>query len=219
MASCAALATLPVPSVPVVPPVPICRTPALTVVTPVYVLAEVSASVPAPVVVNPPPTPDKTPLRNASTTALPSLVRTVRAALPRLMALRKSIAASAVAEPKCRLWPVGTKPPAPHVSGAPAPPRFTIRSAPKAAKPPLPCQRTPFTNCVALDRTTEIAARRRQAKHAAIEVEQAARGCSVPAESSGKRSCTIQPQQTEIEPRVAGVDIQSRQRPCARHRP
>src|SRR4029079_4272951 len=67
--------TAPVPSVPVVPPLPICSVPALTVVAPLYVLAPVSVSVPAPSFVNAP-----VPLI-ALATANESLRLNVRAAL------------------------------------------------------------------------------------------------------------------------------------------
>ena len=72
----------------------------------------------------------------------------VRAAVPSSMAFWKSMApttvvlfAAAPFSPNCSKLPVGTKPPWPQVSFAPAPPRLTTTvAAVLLLKPPLPSQ-------------------------------------------------------------------------------
>jgi hypothetical protein len=73
-----------------------------------------------------------------------SWIFTVRNAPLKFTGLRKSTAASALAEPRksdC-VPPVPTKPPAPQVRavGVPTPPRATTRSVAWAAKPPPPVE-------------------------------------------------------------------------------
>ena len=105
---------------------------------PVKVLfVAVSTRLPSPDLISP-PVPLRTPLTRAPRNVPPLLPPTVmvRLALPRSIGFWKSTTASAEIWPRARVEPIVTKLPAPQVTCAPAPPRFTTRSTPNAAKPP-----------------------------------------------------------------------------------
>ena len=94
-----------------------------------------SETAPAPVFVRP-PVPETMPPRTASMAAVPSSTWRVRVVDPIAIGLAKVSVFVARALERISGEPSGTKLPEPQVSGAAAPPRFAVRGAPLAAKPP-----------------------------------------------------------------------------------
>ena len=108
--------------------------------SPVKVLAPERRRVPRPVL-EMPPRPLSAPVMTASTTAAPSSTwseRTVTAVPPRAIGLAKVSVPVAVGVARISAAASVRKPSVPQVSEAAAPPRLTVRSAPTAAKPPVP---------------------------------------------------------------------------------